>query len=261
MKQTDSTAILQADDSISIAATEQSTQFCESLYAGNEPANGFIWQKERPIHGTSDWIFGALIILLALISLYLNNQKFKIKDIFMSLFDMRALDRVFRENNLKPRSLVPMTGIYMASLSIFAVYTMLHNDSFSFSTKDWSTCLIILGALIVFIFVKNYLIRFFCTLFDDNNASFLYISNSYLFYFVGGLVTIPVLLLLFYSPVASSTIFNILLIFIATTFILRIIRGMQLILTNSKSSKLYLFYYLCIFEIVPILVVIKTIIS
>ncbi|MBP5516585.1 MAG: DUF4271 domain-containing protein [Bacteroidales bacterium] len=261
MRQTDSTAILQADDSISIALAEQSAQFCESLYAGNEPANGFIWQKERPIHGTSGWIFGALIILLALISLYLNNQKFKIKDIFMSLFDMRALDRVFRENNLRPRSLMPMTGIYLASLSILAVYTLQHNESLSFATKDWTTCLTILGALIVYIFVKNYLIRFFCTLFDDNNASFLYISNSYLFYFVGGLVTIPVLLLLFYSPIASSTIFNILLIFIATTFILRIIRGMQLILTNSKSSKLYLFYYLCIFEIVPILVVLKTIIS
>ena len=32
---------------------------------------------------------------------------------------------------------------------------------------------------------------------------------------------------------------------------------MQLFLTNSKSPKFYLFYYLCILEIVPIIIVTK----
>ena len=44
-------------------------------------------------------------------------------------------------------------------------------------------------------------------------------------------------------------------------FVVRLIRGLQLILTFSKTPKFYLFYYLCILEIVPIIIIIKVAIS
>ena len=48
---------------------------------------------------------------------------------------------------------------------------------------------------------------------------------------------------------------------IALLFTIRLIRGLKLILTFSKTPKVYLFYYLCILEIVPIIIIIKVVIS
>ena len=70
----------------------------------------------------------------------------------------------------------------------------------------------------------------------------------------------PFALLLFFSPL-STALAPIALTIVALLMIIRIIRGMIIILSSANDSKFYLFYYLCTVEIVPILIIAKLILS
>ena len=197
------------------------------------------------------------MLLFTFVSIYINNQKFKLKDIFQSLFDTRVLDRVFRESNIRTSSLLPMVGIYLASVALMAIKLIDRNAAFVTTLPDYLMYLAILGGLIAFIFLKNSLIRLLGNVFEDRSVTMLYISSNNLFYFICRDSNSCKLLLLFYCPAATETILKTTIFLVGIIFIVRLFRGIQLILTNSKTSKLYLFYYLCIFEIVPILVMAK----
>ena len=152
-----------------------------------------------------------------------------------------------------------MEGIYLASLALIILKSTQTLGHFVISLPQPLFFGITLAALIAFILLKNSFIRLLGNIFDDRAATMLYISSNNLFYFIGGLTTTPLLLLLFYISGAQDTLLKTTLIIIAIVFTIRLLRGMQLILTNSKTSKLYLFYYLCILEIIPILVMAKVI--
>lgn len=232
----------------------------ESMFADNGHSRN---QADPIAHDntfTGGWIFGSILLMVAFISIYLNNQKFKINDLFRSLFDIRALDRVFRESNIRPRSLMPMAGIYLCAVALTALQTTRLMAPIG-DINEVIVFLLLLAALLVYVLMKSAFIKLFGVLFGDSTATTLYLSSNYLFHFVGSLILTPMLLFVFYTPSANELPLKIALGTIAILFIVRILRGMQLILTNSKSSKLYLFYYLCIFEILPILISTKVIIQ
>ena len=220
-------------------------------------------ENNRPIlrqpTPASDWVFATIILLLTLISVYLNNQKFKLKDIILSLFDTHVLERVFRESNIRPISLMPMVGIYLATLAMIALRATQALDNIVIQMQPHLLFLAIFLAISAYFLLKNSFIRLLGNIFEDRSATMLYIANNNLFHFVATIVATPLTLLLFYFDTTHDTILKITLLLIAIIFIVRLIRGMQLILTNSKTSKMYLFYYLCILEIVPILVMAKII--
>ena len=235
-------------------------QMRESMFANNGHSRSETQPMAHSNHFTGGWIFACMLLLGTLISLYLNNQKFKINDIFRSLFDMRALDRVFRESNLSPRSLMPMTGIYLCAIALTALQVT-RQMAYGGGMSEALVFVLLLAALLVYVLTKNAFIRLFGVLFGDPSAAMLYLSSNYLFHFVGGLTLTPMLLFVYYTPSSSDLPLKIALGMVAILFIVRMLRGMQLILTNSRSSKLYLFYYLCIFELLPILITAKVIIQ
>lgn len=209
----------------------------------------------RPQQESMDWLFGVIILLLALTSIYINSHKFKIKDIFLSLFDSRTLDRVFRENNIRLSSLLPMSLIYIVSLCILAFQPL--KNSLSIYGDYPKPLLFLIACLIlaVLLLLKNGFINLLGNIFDKSDATQLYTSNSYIFNLVCGLLVTPLLLPSFFAGQASQTFLIISVCVVAIMFIIRLFRGFQLILTNSNSSNLHLFYYLCILEITPIIIV------
>lgn len=226
--------------------TTHSTPECEPLMRNNAQ--------------TLDWMFFVIVGLLALISVYINHIRFNMKDIFLSLFNLRAQGRVERENNVKIRNLVPMTGIYLASLAalVYQIATSQMNVRLTVSPPLFYAALT--AGFILYVLLRGALIRLIGNIFGDNSSVLLYLTSNHLFYFVGGMVLTPLLLFVFFAGNSSETTLYIAAIFAALLLVVRFIRGIQLILTNSKTSKLYLFYYLCILEIVPILAMAKILI-
>lgn len=249
--------LLLCNDSVFAPYKDLPTQYRESMFAGNSHKSEPLQPGTRDNKPSGDWIFATIILLFTFVSIFLNNQKFKLKDIFQSLFDTRVLDRVFRESNIRPASLLPMVGIYMASLALVIIKLADTSNTFVTTLPNHILYLLVLSGLALYLFLKNSLIRLLGNIFEDRAATMLYIASNNLFHFIGGLVSVPLMLLLFYCTTAENALLNASIFFVGIIFIVRLFRGIQLILTNSKTSKLYLFYYLCIFEIVPILVMAK----
>jgi hypothetical protein len=249
--------LLLCNDSVFAPYSELSVRHRESMFVTNTHSRQTTQPYVRSVSASTDWIFVTVISLLALVSVYVNNQKFRLKDIFQSLFDLRVLDRVFRESNIRTVSLLPMVGIYLASISMVVLKTTQYYGGFVVPFPPYILFFTTLAALISFLIVKNGFVRLLGSIFEDRATTMLYIANNNLFYFVGGLVITPLLLLLFFFHPAEIATLKVVFVLVAIIFIIRFVRGMQLILTSSKTSKLYLFYYLCIFEIVPVLIIVK----
>ena len=241
-------------------AADSLTTYRESMFvksvthtSNNEPAM-------RNTTSGFDWMFFVIMLLLTLISIYINQTRFSLKDILTSLFDQRAQSRVERENNVKIRNLIPMTGIYLASAA--SIITLLacgeHGVRLTVSLPVFYLATV--GVLFLYILLRGGLIRLIGNIFEDSASVQLYLTNNHLFYFVGGILLTPLLLFVYYAGAGQTTALYIAIGIISIVLTIRFIRGIQLILTNSKTSKLYLFYYLCILEIVPILVMAKIII-
>lgn len=220
---------------------------------GNEP-------QMRNATPEIDWMFVVIVALLALLSLNLNNIRFKLKDIFSSLFDTRVLERLERENNVKTISLINMTGIYLASVAAVATHIASSQPSLFITIPEPLFYALLTVSLILFVVLKGALLRLIGNIFNDSVPAQSYLTSNHLFYFVGALLLPPMLLFVYFAGPLKQAATAIALAIISIILILRIIRGIQLILTNTKTSKLYLFYYLCILEIVPILAMVKILI-
>lgn len=238
-------------------AADSFTVYRESMFA----ANGLASQPKEPSlrdvsHGP-DWMFLVIVALLTLMSLFINRIRFNIKDILVSLFNLRIQSRVERENNVKITSMLPMTGIYLASVAAVATRVATSRLSLHLTVPQPLFYAIVVASLVLFILMKGGLIRLIGNIFDDRGSVQLYLTSGHLFYFAGGMLLPPLLLFVYFAGAGGEAALIISAALIAIILITRLIRGLQLILTNSRSSKLYLFYYLCILEIVPILAMVK----
>ena len=251
--------LLMCNDSVFASYTSDTVTVRQSMFAESIHHDSEVRTELHVTQGHSDWTFALIVLLLTIMSLYLNSRKFRLKDIFMSLFDMRVMDRIARESNTKPRSMLPMVGIYLACITLIATEMSRHWIHPSASISAIGLYLVVFGALSLFITLKNGLIHLLGNIFEDKTSTTLYVTNSHLFHFVGAVTLTPLSLLILYGNSLSKTATTVAVIITCTIFLIRLLRGFQLILTNSKTSKLYLFYYLCILELVPILVAVKII--
>lgn len=242
-------------------AADSVTVYRESMFATNrQTATGHESPMRDSIQGF-DWMFFIILALLALTSVYLNHMRFGLKDIFLSLFNQRVQERVERENNVKILSLLPMTGIYFASVAAIVTRLVTSHHSIRLTVEEPLFYALLVVAIYILILLRGTLARLIGNIFDDSSNVLQYLTINHLFYFVGGVVLTPFLLFVYFAGPAAPTALVIASAFIAILFVMRFIRGIQLFLTNSKKTKLYLFYYLCILEIVPILAMAKIIIK
>src|SRR5574344_280132 len=234
----------------------------KSLFTGHSLSVENPYQQPHIQHITPNWTFCVLLLLVALISWFLNSYRFRITDVLQASVSMRGLNRLFRENNFnRDQALLPMALVYVASLALLVYYVATQSGNMFGSMQGIVAYLVLLACCFGFYFVRNGLTQLFGVIFENAAATSLYLSNTYIYNFLGGVVLTPALFFVFYTKGSSKTLLIILAVWLSLLFIMRLVRGLQLILTNAKTSKLYLFYYLCIFEIVPILVLAKLLIS
>ncbi|MBR4774030.1 MAG: DUF4271 domain-containing protein [Bacteroidales bacterium] len=208
----------------------------------------------RPDKSSPSWTFVLLVFLAGLLCLYYRVHKITIGHLLHSIVDSRAMDRMLRGNNMtRTVQMVPMGLLLIASLALPVAY---FTDRLPFASYLTLSAVAMLAYLL-----RNLLLRILGTIFDDNAAVTTYITNNYLYHLVLASVTIPLLFLFFYLPWSNEVVLDILAGLIGLEFVMRLFRGMKLFLTQSSNAHFYLFYYLCIVEIVPILVLIKQIID
>jgi hypothetical protein len=165
--------------------------------------------------------------------------------------DIRALDRLKRDSNLNFNYLWLPMGMLMVSPIVLLSQSMLLPDT------GLLVNLAITAAAVLFYILRNRLFRFLGNIFDNKQGVSLYIASNYVYHQLEGIFVVVMLFLFFYLPGAKMVMLYIILVFLIFAFLIRFVRGMKVFLTHPNGSNFYLFYYLCIVEIAPVLVVIK----
>ena len=240
-------------DSVFAPRAEAEVRQHPSMFRGHTLAVNHQDIVSRPSQGVPAWTFAALLILVGLLCLYFRQHKIAFGSLVKSVFDSRAMDRMLRGSNLiRTFQLIPMGLLLLAVLAL----PIAQMPAMTQLPSPVAFLLLTLALGIAYL-LRNGLFQLLGTVFDSNAAVTLYINSNYLYHLLLATILTPLLFLYFYLPGGSGTIIYIILGIVAIEFILRVFRGLKLFLTHSSGSRFYLFYYLCIVEMVPILLLIK----
>ena len=209
---------------------------------------------------TSGWYFGFIALSIFLICFFLRHKQISMLNLLQSAIDHRAMDRMLRDTNLThSQDLVPIALIMLIPMSLVGYFFFL-----SHGNNTWMDILQYLSVLLIcylVYFLRNGIIRFLGNAFNNQEATHLYLSSNYIYHLLYAIAATSLAFFIFYTDTMGETFFYILAGILGLLFVVRLIRGLQLILTFSKTPKFYLFYYLCILEIVPIIIILKVAIS
>lgn len=208
----------------------------------------------RPDNSEPVWIFVSLLLLTGLITLYFRLRKIKLTDLLKALVDRRAMDRIVRDHNLnRTVTMLPMGLLLVATLCL-PVHKLVMSQ-----TGYWGYLLLTVAGGLLYL-LRNGIMRLLGNTFENRQGVALYITSNYLFHLLEAMSVLVLLFPFFYLPGAQTTFSSVLAIFVIIAFATRFFRGMKVFLTHINGSSFYLFYYLCIVELIPILVLIKWII-
>lgn len=210
------------------------------------------------------WAF--LVIILAIVStwLYHRYHGLTFSVVVQSAFDYRAMDRNLRENNLNHlSSLAPVAMLWGSAMALLVMHLSYRFGVHAFSPIDaWQsivTFLVLLLGISTFCHFRNSLFRFIGHTYEQGDSTESYIASNYLFMLIETMVALPLLLVLYYGGTASHWAFILVFGVVGIIFLVRVVRGVNLFLTLSTASRLHLFYYICIVEFGPLLVLLKVI--
>lgn len=208
--------------------------------------------------GAPGWFFGFIVLSILLFCLYIKSKQLSLLELLKSAIDHRALDRLLRDTNLTHAlDQAPIALITLIPLSLVCYSTFFSHSSNILS--DILNYLLLLVICYAAYYTRNGFIRLIGNAFDNPESVHTYLSSNYIYHLLYGIVATAFAFFVCYTGSVGKIFFYILAGIIGLMFIFRIIRGMQIILTLSKTPKFYLFYYLCIFEIVPIVIVAKVV--
>jgi len=195
---------------------------------------------------STQWVFSSFLFILAYIAIlkfYFSNQ-FTL--ILKSSYSQKFSNQYLREETNSKHKLY-LLPVFILS---FALFLSFQNPSLNYFAKliFWFSlflitkylCLICLGH----IFEKKYL-------FEE------VIFQSFLYEKVAGVVLLPLILVLFYGSLQTDFVFYFITIFLLLTLLYKWLRMLYLSFFSSSLPKAHIIIYLCTFEILPIIIIIK----
>ena len=210
--------------------------------------------------GAPGWFFGFIVLSIFLICSYLHRKQIDLVTLLQSAIDHRAMGRMLRDTNLTHApDQAPIALLMLLPVSLVSYFFFFQHPGNTW--LDILQYLALFAASTVVYFTRNGIFRILGNAFNNSEAVHIYLSSNYIYHLLYAISASALAFFICYTDTMGKVFFYILMGIIALLFTIRLIRGLKLILTFSKTPKVYLFYYLCILEIVPIIVIIKVIIS
>lgn len=214
-------------------------------------------EKKRSSKDEIFYLISCLLLFLAFIKLVFSRY---FKNIFRLFFQPSFRQKQTREqlqqNNL-PSLLLNLFFIFSAGTYISFLLQYYHLIDISF----WNLLLYTNASLLVLYFGKFIFLSFAGWVFDVKEASEAYIFAVFLINKILGVILIPFTLLMAFSepPVINISI-TISLLIILLLVIYRYLVSYPSVRREVKVSVLHFFFYICAFEIMPLLLIYKTLI-
>lgn len=205
-----------------------------------------------------NWLVGLLLISLFVFSwMKILYQKYMVQEI-VSLINYQASLRLQREKNILFKNLsIGLSVVFSINMGLFIYFLISYFHLTNLFQSEFYSVLFYCFAVAAFYSVKSLLCHTIGYLFLSQSKFSEYIHNITVFNKNTGLFLFPIVVMFPYvaeqiKPVVLYTGIVLLL----GIFILRILRGFQIILHQGVST-FYLILYLCAVEILPILLIVK----
>lgn len=215
--------------------------------------------RERQVQSKDEifYLLSGLLLFLAFIRLVFRKYfKNVFKLFFQPSFRQKQTREQLQQNNL-PSLLLNLFFIFSAGTYISFLlqhYHLLHSDY-------WQLLLYTTTSLLVVYLFKFILLSFAGWVFDVKEATKAYTFAVYLINKILGVILVPFTLLIAFS---NSSVINISItssiIIIFLLFIYRYLISYPIVRREVKVSLLHFFFYICAFEIIPLLLIYKTLI-
>jgi hypothetical protein len=247
-------------DSIFTPVKQAPPEVRKSLFSHHELTVQHNHEIDIHHEGTNGWFLGVIILSIFLLCIYLRRKQIDLLTLLQSAIDHRAMGRMLRDTNLTHApDQAPIALLMLLPVTLVGYFFLFSHPGNMW--RDILQYLMVYAASIVIYFTRNGIFRFIGNAFNNGDSVHIYLSSNYIYHLLYTICATALAFFVCYTDSVGKVFFYILAGIIALLFTIRMIRGLKLILTFSKTPKVYLFYYLCILEIVPIIVITKVIIS
>ena len=215
----------------------------------------------RPINEMiSDWFTLSLLTLVIIFTWFRYFYYRIFHQIISAWYNITASNQIVRDESI----LLERASLFISIISYVLAGLFLHQLSVIFKWQiDWLPKGIVRFAIFsagvaAAYTMKMLTLRFFAVVFGQERPAALYIFNIFLMVMMGGLVLLPVNILLAYAPGDTREwLVPFSLVILGGLFLYRIFRAVLIWFGIPGFSIFYLFLYLCTFEIAPLLVIWK----
>jgi hypothetical protein len=224
-----------------------------SLKVKNEnakPTNDFV----------SDWFTLSLFIIVLVFTWFRFFYYKMFKQLLSSYFNITATNQVVRDESvlLQRASLIIsiisylLGGLFLYQLSLF------YDWDISWLQKGIVRFALFSVVIAIAYSLKMIALRFLSIVFGQERPAAMYIFNVFLMIMFAGLVLLPANMLIAYAPSElRALIFQVSIGILGLLFLYRLVRAIGIWIGIPGFSFLYLFLYLCAFEIAPLLIIWK----
>ncbi|WP_167610265.1 DUF4271 domain-containing protein [Maribellus sediminis] len=216
-------------------------------------------ERSKPDTGT-DWLTVLLFVGILLFATIRYSYIKYIKHLFTSLVNYPTAVRMWQESNYPAsHAAYRLDVIFYLTLSIFVYQTLTYFEVSRASNKLSYFAIVISGVLIYF-FGKKLLYKSLGLLFETKTETLEFIFNTDNTFRALGLVLLPLIALVSFSPAQSPLFLIVTGIIIVLAFYAIILQRGVLILLKKQFSIFYLFLYLCTLEFLPLLLIYKVVV-
>ena len=240
-------------DSIFRPCDSVETVHRQSLFTGHKLAPQHSTLQERHVNYAPAWLFAVIIGLCIALCVFYRSRKMSVQELFKSVF-ANHITEIMSHGNMQGMAMLSIVLFLSSALGLTVWHlAMRHTGVVGYFG--------IVAALTIAYLLRNGVLSALAAVFDSSQAMTTYQRGNFLYHLLLATAVTPLLFLLIYLPGADTVTAIIIGVLTAVVFLIRMVRGSKLFLTNTKGHSFFLFYYLCTVEIVPYLVAIWWIIS
>jgi hypothetical protein len=222
----------------------------------------FSKNPQNIITNNSDWLLGVFILCFVLVASAKVFFSRRLGQILKAFISPTSINQLARDGNIFNESIsFILSAVFFISLSVLICEGIQHYLGPKFlNTPNYILFGVVLLFLLFFYLIKKVLIKTIGFIFHTKRESRDYQLNTLIFNIIAGLFILPISFLLYYSPPNEANwLFLFSVVVLGLVVIYRLFRSFMIGISLSKFSVFYLLLYLCIVEILPILIILKVI--
>ncbi len=222
---------------------------------------GLILPTHQRQNANTDWLTAILFLALFIFATIRYASKKYMNHLFLSLFNYATSTRMLKERNYPlSHAAFRLNIIFYITFSIF-IFQLLNVLKFKNALTSPTYYLKVLGFVLLYFLGKKLIYLALGLLFEATYETREFLFNHDNFNRSLGLILLPVIILISFSPVRTPVfIVFIGLAILLILYLLLLQRGI-FILLKKQFPLCYLFLYLCTLEFLPLLLIYKVVVE